>query len=103
MSFTYSESLTDDISKARMSLGDTDELNYVLEDAEISAIITQQGSVDLAIPRLASIGLAKIQHRANWSDGQSNENSSDLVKHWTQLKKYSVETWFTSNLGDYWS
>lgn len=102
MSFTYSEALTDDVSKARFALGDTDALNYVLEDAEISAIINEQGSVELALPRLASNGLNKIRHRANWADGQSNEDASDLVKHWEGLKSQTVTRWFTSNLSTYW-
>lgn len=102
MSFTYTESLTDDTSKARFALGDTDALNYVLEDAEISALITEQGSVELALPRLAAAGLNKVRHRASWSDGQSNESASDLVKHWEGLRKQAVTRWFVSNLDTYW-
>jgi hypothetical protein len=81
MTFTFSESLTTDLSKVRFWVGDTDENGYYLSDATITALLSSEGSVGSATVAGIQYIIAKLSKpdfRADWLQ----VSNAEAVRAW---------------------
>jgi hypothetical protein len=83
VSFSYDEELTDDLSKARHVLGDTDSTAPLLSDETIEAVIGMYTPLAIGIAFLAD-GLAAKHARKPTSVGLP----SGLRAEWAERVKY---------------
>lgn len=99
MSYSYNTSLTDDVSLVRFYIGDTDSTDIQLQNEELSALLTIEGSVFSAAVEACYQIAAKYARLVDESTMDHSKSFSQRQLHYTQLaerlqKKQSQQVTF---------
>ena len=89
MTFTYnSTSITTDLAKVRLTIGDTNSADALLTDEEINALIALEGS-GAGVLRWAARCCEQIANQYardfNWKGDGTEVNKGDRAKHYAAL------------------
>ncbi|MBW2084440.1 MAG: hypothetical protein JRI54_00190 [Deltaproteobacteria bacterium] len=94
MTWSYDSSLSTDKDKVRFHIGDTDETDQLLQDEEITYLLTETTNVLLAASRAAKAITAKFSRQADKAVGDLRISLSQKAKTYmalaTDLEKRAV-------------
>lgn len=85
MSANYEPELTDDVSKVRFALGDTDVENPLLSDEEITAKIAEGASILMTSAELADSIAARYARRVSISIDGASFSYGELSRSYSAL------------------
>ena len=85
MSFSYSNDLSNDLSKVRFRLGDTVDNGHLLEDEEINAILTDYPNELLASMELCKRILGILARQNDRSAAGVSSSRAQRFDHYTRL------------------
>lgn len=85
MGFNYDPELTDDISRVRFALGDTDADKPLLTDEEITYVTSDNGSILEAAAELADALAARYSRRVSVSIDGASFNYQQLSQNYAAL------------------
>lgn len=87
MAFTYSDPSNSNLEEVRFLIGDTDSTDQQFQDAEITYLLTSEGSVTAAAVAAVRALIAKYARKVNKSVGDLRLSYSDRTAHYKDLLK----------------
>lgn len=102
MAFTYDGTAiftSTSASRIRFLIGDTDERRMLLDDDELSAMITQYTTADAAAVPAIRAAIKKARHQVNWSSGSEREDASQRLPQLEATLADLIKEGFTDPTG----
>ena len=92
MTWSFNESLSSDVDKVRLKLGDTDTSDQILQNETISALLTQHSDdIDLATIACCRAIIAKYNRALDRSAAGMSANRSIIVDNYRDLLKELIQ------------
>jgi hypothetical protein len=88
MAFTYDSDLlsTSELYQIRLEIGDTNEYEFFLEDAEIQWVMDRESSFYSRCSKCCDLIVAKLSKEVDYTSGAVSEKLSQLIDRYKCLK-----------------
>lgn len=98
MTWSYSGNpASSDLDLARFYIGDTDVNTPLMQDEEISFMVTSKGSARAAAPDLCAAIMAKLAMDVDYTIGPESVKASQRFKAYQELMKTLKTLWVSIN------